>query len=376
MNLKVNHRYGANRIANVKYFNNFSLHLKYDSLASAFAFGFYFDPTNREHAELACVSHFHEAIVEHNGETIITGFILSQKFTSAKTKQLVEIGGYAKPGVWEDCDIPTKLFPLQSDGLTLEQICKKLANPFHLNVVVDSVAKKDSSKTIQQKANAKIKKSTAKASENIKSYLTRLATQMKVVLTHNEKGDVVLTEAKTTLEPLFHIDVGNMPGTEVSMLFNGQAIHSHITVIKESSIDGGNNSGDEYTIKNPFCPVAYVYRPKTITLSAGDDTTLQEAAKQALAAEIKEAIKLTIKTDRWHVNGKLVKPNNTITIYNPEVFIYKKTKWFIEAVDLEGNEKETIATLTCVLPCVYDGSTPENIFVDPHENLPRFKYAL
>jgi prophage tail gpP-like protein len=315
------------------------------------------------------VSHFHEAIVTHGGETILTGFILSQKFISEPKKTLVEIGGYAKPGVWEDCDIPTSSFPLQSDGLSLLQICQKLANPFHLKVEVDSIAKKDSTKSIQQKADKAIPKSTAKSSENIKSYLTRLATQQKVVLTHNELGSVVLTEAKTNIEPLFHIDMGNMPGTKVTMHFSGQQIHSHITVIKEASTEGGN--AGEFTIRNPYCPVAYVYRPKVITQSSGDDISIEEYAKQQLALELK-GITLTIETDRWQINGKLIKPNNIVTVYAPEIFIYKKTKWFIEGVDLTGNEKETTAVITCVLPCVYDGSTPENIFVNPHDNLPRF----
>lgn len=370
MNLKVNHRFGANRIANVKFFNNFTLNLKYDSIASTFGFAFEFDPKNPEHAELACVSHFHEAIVEHNGRTIITGFILSQKFISDPKKQLVEIGGYAKPGVWEDSDIPTSLYPLQSDGLSFLQICQKLAAPFHLKVVVDNIAKKDASKSVRDKADKSISKSTAKSSENIKGYLTRLATQLKIVLTHNANGDVVLTEAKTTLKPLFHIDVGNAPGTRVTMHFNGQALHSHITVIKEADKDGGN--AGEYTIKNPFVPVAYTYRPKVVMQTSGDDITVEEFAKQLLAAELKN-ITLTIETDRWEVDGYMIEPNNIVTIYQPEVFIYKKTKWFIESCDLTGNEKQNTMVMTCVLPCVYDGSTPENIFVNPHENLPRIK---
>jgi len=178
-----------------------------------------------------------------------------------------------------------------------------------------------------------------------------------------------LTEAKTNKEPLFHIDIGNIPGTTVTMHFNGQALHSHITVLKEADLDGGNSS--EHTIRNVFVPVAYTFRPKVVTQTSGDDVSTEEYAKQLYAAELKN-ITLVIETDRWEVDGNMIEPNNIITVYDPEVFIYIKTKWFIESCELKGDEKATTMVITCVLPCVYDGTTPENIFVNPHENLPRF----
>src|SRR5688572_1535114 len=111
MILKINHRLGVSK---VEFFNNFNLNLKFDSVASTFGFQFYFDPTNKEHAELACVSHFHEAIVEHNDEVLCTGYILSNVFNRGPKKQLVQFGGYSKPGVFEDCEIPPDMYPLQS----------------------------------------------------------------------------------------------------------------------------------------------------------------------------------------------------------------------------------------------------------------------
>lgn len=356
MNLKINHRLG---VTDVKYFNNFSLNLKYDSMASTFAFDFYFDPKNREHAEMACVSHFHEAIVEHNGETLVTGYILSQIFKSAAKKQLAQFGGYSLPGVFEDCEIPTTLYPLQADGLSLKQIAQKLIQPFKLKMVVDP--------SVESKMNSVIKKTTASESQNIKSYLTELAAQRDIVITHDEQGRIVFTKAKTDLKPLFHIEQGVVLGTEISLSFNGQQIHSHITVQKQASSEGGN--AGEYTIANPYCPI--VYRPKVTSQTSGDDVTIEETAKNALAAELKNIV-LTITTDRWEVDGKIIKPNNIITVTNPEIFIYKKTEWFIESISFTGDTKKTTAVLTCVLPEVYNGKTPKNIFVDPHQNLPRF----
>lgn len=365
MNLKINHRLG---IVDVKFFNSFSLNLKYDSVASTFAFNFYFDPKNKEHAELACVSHFHEAIVEHNGETLITGYILSQVFNSSAKKELVQVGGYSKPGVLEDCEIPTSLYPLQTDGLTFREIAQRLISPFKLKMKVDEIARRDASQgiTVTEKADKKIDKSTAAESQNIKSYLTELAAQRNIVLSHNEFGDLLLTEANTAQKPILHFDSG-LIGTNMSMSFSGQGLHSHITVIKQADDEGGN--AGEVTIANPYVPI--VYRPKVITQTSGDDITIDETAKNALAAELKNIV-LTITTDRWEVDGKIIRPNNIVTVTDPELFIYQKTDWFIEEVSFTGDSKKTTAVLKCVLPEVYNGKTPKNIFVNPHENLPRF----
>jgi prophage tail gpP-like protein len=133
-------------------------------------------------------------------------------------------------------------------------------------------------------------------------------------------------------------------------------MHSDITVIKQADSDGGN--AGEATIKNPYVP--FVFRPKVVTQNSGDDNDTEQAAKNILAAELKN-LTLTIVTDRWELDGKMLKPNNIISVLNPEVYIYKKTNWFIEQIDYTGDQEKTVATLKCVLPEVYNGGTPKSI---------------
>lgn len=363
MKLKISHRLAAPKTFN--FFNKFTLSLRYDSIGSAFSFDYYFNPKNQEHAELFAVSHFHEAIVEHNGETLVTGFILAQRFKHSSVKHLSSIGGYSKTGVLEDCEIPPTIYPLQVNGLTLKQIAEKICAPFKLKVVVDD--------SVASKMNSVITEATFEEKDNIKSVLSKLAIQRKIIITHNEHGDLLFTQAKTNQEPLFDVSSGVL-GTEIELMFDGQKLHSDITVMKEANSDGGN--AGQYTIENPFVPVAYTYRPRVTTQSSGDDNTLQEYAMQLLKTELKGAITLTITTDRWEVNGKIIKPNNIVSVYSPENFIFKKTNFFIEEITFTGDEKKTIAVLKCVLPCCYDDTTPKNIFIEPHENFPRFNYEL
>lgn len=345
MILKINDRI-TNR--SVDKFNQFRLNLQYDSIASTFSFNFFFDPENKDHKEMACVSHYHTCTLEHNNELLLTGYVLSQAFNHSNVKQLAAIGGYSLPGFLEDCEIPVSLYPLQSDGLSLKQIAEKLIVPFGLKMVVDS--------SVASKMDAVYETSTASESQTIKGYLTELAAQKNIIMSHNARGNLLFTSAKTKQKPILHFENGVI-GTSMSMSFNGQGMHSEITVQKQADVDGGNSG--ESTIKNPYVP--FVYRPKVKTQSSGDDIDTDLVARQMLAAELKN-LKLTIVTDRWELNGKILKPGTIISVLNPEVYIYKKSLFFIESIDFIGDNKSVTATLNCVLPEVYNTDTPISIF--------------
>lgn len=336
-------------------FNSFSLLLKYDSVASAFSFSMYFDPNDSKHRMLFQPGHFHQLDIEHGGELLMRGWILGQSFGVGAEKMLSSVNGYSLPGVLEDCNIPVDLYPLQSDQKTLSEIAKYLTSKFPFSVVVDG--------SVSGLMNQKFDTTTASETQTIKSYLNELASQKNIILTHTADGNLLFTKAKTRRTPIFHFE-NNQPATEMTLQFNGQGMHSDIWVTKEADIDGGN-AGQE-KISNPFVP--YVYRPLVKTQSSGDDVDTKEAVKNVLQSELK-GIKLTIKTNMWEIDGKVIKPNNIITVRNPELYLFEKSNWFIESVQLDGDETQTTATLTCVLPEVYNGSQPPYIFEVNEEKL-------
>lgn len=334
----------------IDFFNRFALDLKYNSIASSFSFDFYFDPELAAHRTLFRPGSYQTCTVEHEGELLITGRILHHSFTDQSEKQMASISGYSLPGVLQDCEIPTSLYPLQSDRLTLQQIADKLVKPFGIRIEVDPA--------VATRMNKPFKTSTADEKQSIQNYLTELATQLNINLSHTPQGALYFTNAKTKVIPIIDFDFNNpIPGVKFGMVFPGQQMHSQITIQKQANSDGGN--AGEYTIQNPYG--AGMFRPKVKSLSSGDDITIEDAAKNALADEL-SGIKFTIGMDRWAVDGKLIRPNNTITITNPDVFLYDKTQLFVEGIQFTGNESEESATLNCVLPESYNNSTPSNIF--------------
>jgi len=379
-------------IRTIRFFNEVKLSMKYDSVASTFSFVMYYDPANKEHAEIAGVSHYHEAIIKYahtegEKELLLTGYILSQLFKSSSKKEPLAIGGYSKAGLLEDCDVPPELYPLESNGLTFRQIVNKVISKFGGKKGIKFIVENNRStrgisdsafKTETERVDASIPKSTAPESRNIKAYLTELATQKNIILSHNPEGNLVVSTANTDGTPILDIDADSSPSVGfvgMTLNYNGQAIHSHITVVRQADDEGGNSA--KHTIANPLCPI--VYRPKVVQLTSGDDISITEAATHEVSKELKN-INLTIELDRAVINGKFIRPNNTISVKNRDIYLYNKTRWFIESVEYTQSAQKESVILTCALPWVYNyyatnpngkKSGPYNIFIDPHKNLPR-----
>lgn len=219
--------------------------------------------------------------------------------------------------------------------------------------------------TVTEKMDTQILNSTAQISQNIKTYLAKLASYQNIILSHDQYGNVVFTKSKINLTSVFTFDFnkGGIPGTTASLSFNGQAMHSHIIAVQQPSTEGTSKIGYQSVLRNPYVP--YVFRPKVITVESpvdGNDHSLT-SAKNVLCNELRN-LKVIITTDRWTYPGtkQIIKPNQCITIQNDEIYLYRPARLFIESVELEGDEKKEIAKITCVLPSCYDYSQPTYLF--------------
>jgi prophage tail gpP-like protein len=346
MELKINDRI---RNRDVRLFNQFSMNLRYDSVGSSFAFSGYFNPNNIEHKELYCVGHYHICTIHHEGNLLLTGSMITEGFNDSNQTEMAQFGGYSLPGVLEDCQISPEHYPLQFNGMTLREIVKKIIAPFQLTMVVDPAVAAEMDKPFPE--------TNAEPGQTIKDYITSLAVQRKIVTSHNNKGHLLFTRARTKQAPIINYN-GQVPFTSMGMQFNGQAMHSEIWAIKQADSDGGN--AGQSMVKNPYVP--FVYRPRVIIQNSGDDNDTEKVARMALSAELKN-LKLNIVTDRWDLgNGKIILPNSIVRVVNPKVYIFKPTDFFVEEVSYKGDNKSLIATLTCCLPEVYNDEVPKYIY--------------
>ncbi len=403
----------------INFFSQIKLHLKYDALASTFQFDYLFDADSPVHLEVAGITHYHEAHIYWQPanagpkQRVLTGLVVSQNFIDAPVPELLSIGGYSKPGLLDDCDIPLSI-PLESNGLKLNDIIQRICNAFLLKfkvetpkafgIVVESqkvtgsksgkeqdkeleaylaangVVKDPGKKSKKELVEGEVKKTTSKTSENAASYIKKLCLQKNIILSHNEFGDVVVNTANTEGDPVLILDADTSPKQgyqRMNLNVDGQSMFRFYSVVRQADDEGGNESNA--TIRNSLSPVAGVPRFKVETQSSGSDITVDQAAENMLSKSLKCFV-LTINIVSETASTELILPDNTLHVKNKKLNLFKMTKWFIESVEVTQTPESTLQVLTCVLPWVYNyyskgldpakPAGPYNVFIEHGKNAP------
>jgi len=332
-------------------FNNVSIELTYDAIASTFSFDGYFDPKNIEHRELYRPLSFHNIQIFKDKKLILTGYILSHKFKASAVNQLVPVSGYSKTGILSDVSIPTDKYPLEANNRSLYDICLRLCKPFGITVVIDDDAVENGTKLYE--------KSTSEGKGSIAEYLAEIACQRNLIITHTAGGALRIARPRTQTASIATYSEG-MPSVDMEIGFDGQGMHSELSVLRESTV-GSSLEGESKKIN----PIIRQYRPLVKEQSKGDAGDTENATENAISGELKSIV-LTINTDRWEwFDGRkytMIKPDHYIKVQSPSCFLSKPSDWFVQKVVLTENTEGRTATLTCVMPETFTENQPKNIF--------------
>lgn len=326
------------------FFNDITISLALDSIASSFAFSARFNPNNALHKNLFRPLSFPRVeIFKDDGTLLLTGEVINQNQKSQAEPELTTLSGYSTTGVLEDVNIPLSLYPLESINRSLKEIAERFIAPFNLNLVIDS--------SVAKEANQVFKKTSADPGETIENYLAELAAQRNIVLGHDEKGRLKMYRPDTKAKPKYFINKEN--GYQMSWAVNGQSLHSNIGVIRQPSDENPNVSLQD-EVNNPLVGK---YRPKVSILSSGQQTDTKKTANNKMAAEL-SALTLQIDMETFL---DLV-PGDIVEVQNDEVFLYSRTRFIVSAMDIKETEEGYKTSLDLVLPETYTGETPQNIF--------------
>jgi prophage tail gpP-like protein len=391
------------------FFNEVNITLTYNSIADTFSYKVYFDPNNKDHKEAFRPLSYHNCTITNGGVLVLTGTILNYDFEDAgdPPKSLVQVEGYSQTGILQDCNLTylqqafqangsDQGIPSQFNGLNLMQIAAAVCSPFNLSVKISQELLNDI--TFMKPYPTCINDSET---NSIADFLDKLCTAKNVVLSHTEDGRLHITRAnankiQTTTKTYVRedvlstatLDVYNDPGnvyqsqtvdftarrtlydfnetgqttwTNVEFNINGQSIHTYISVIgqaQDPSVSSANALAFGINILGTFVNTTTDLGNKKLFHShlrfrmeqqrSGDDNDTPLTARAILGDELKN-ITLTFTIKGWTLNGNLIKPNQLITVINPNIYLYNKTTFFITQVVLFGNEKTETATITCVL---------------------------
>lgn len=335
-----------------EFFNQLTIDLKYEFSASTFSFGAEFDPDNPTHRRIfRPLTYPTVAVTSDLNERLISGVVLTHKFTRDARRQIGTLSGYSLTGVLSDCEIPIDAYPLHFTNVTLRELAARLLSFFNLGVrVVNDGGIADEI----------IPEITAKTSSKVYGFLSEIAAQRNLVITHDSFDNLVITRPNVSVAPVATFRQGVLPATSMNLTVNGQNIYSSITALKQSDIQNDNVS--ETTINNPL---VNIFRPMVKQFNVGNDVTAEEAAANLRANQLSN-VRLVINTDRWEWlrNGQpeTMRPDNIVSVVSPDNYIFRPTNFFVESVKLNlDNNKET-ATLSCVPPQVYNNQVPTQLF--------------
>lgn len=401
----------------IENYNEVNISLRYNSIADTFGFKVFFDPNDAKMRAALKPFNYQKCIISHKGKTVITGTLLTPSFSSSAVPSLTTISGYSVTGILADCQLFTFLPTLMSSvdpntgqvinvyqvddknkgsiefkNLSLAQIAERIVSGLGIGAVAIDENVKDACNKLYTSI-------AAEPTQTISDFLDMLATHRGVVLSHTNDGHLLFTkckaekQSKTTeilvpvkpapfsskisgapdstaygnstiqfdSKPIYNFAPGETTYTNMDLKCDGQKMHSYIEVLAQTPLndDGTEGNAAFSSANNPYVKNTFRYTRKIQT--SGYDVDTPDTVRTALGNEI-AAITLTIDIRGWELNGKLVTPNQIITAYNPGCYLYNKTRFFIEAVDLKSTPKGKTATLTCVLPYVYNDEDVVNIF--------------
>ena len=373
MKIKINGNYYAN-------FTDFSYEQNLDSVGSVFSFACRFDQEERQ--LFKPLSFLKVQFYNEDDSLFFTGIITNHNFQSNSMSNLVVLSGYSLPGVLEDCNIPHSAYPLESNNMNLREIANKFIKPFGLKLIVDISAQREVEKNYP--------KTAATPEESIKEYLSKLAAQRNVILSHDENGNLLLFKPNVKQTPVAYFNKES--GVEMSLEVSGQDIHSETTNLrqpkpkkeakkKKPKVDSEEYEDDlGYNVKektNPIPtpkikkvkelpqyfstmknPLVSAYRPAVKVLSEGEDFSTGDAVKNQFADELK-AIKISLKLDSW----QNIKPGDIIEVENEEIYLRDKTKLIVLSISKTRNAEEDGMSLETVIPEAFTGTVPKNIFI-------------
>lgn len=336
------------------FFTAGSINLKLDSIASTFSLSVRFMPENDKHKELFKPLQYHKIeFINDNGKLLLTGTILSHSFVSDSGKNLLVLSGYSICGILEDVTIPQSLYPLENTNLTLKQIAQKLCGHFGLGLVVGNNAGNLNivAPDTEDEVNIIYKKTVASPTDTCKGYLSKLTSQRNILLSHDAKGNVVLFKPNANAKPKYFFNSEN--SLRMTASYNGQALHSSISVLRQPSVDNEGVS----TVDSIINPLIAKNRPTTKILSSGEDTDTSKAANNELASELK-AIAVTVELKGLFDD---LFPGDIINIHNHEIYSFAYSLYMVSEITLNFDEVENYTTLNLVLPETFTGEQPKNI---------------
>jgi len=232
--------------------------------------------------------------------------------------------------------------PYEFNKITFNDLILRLVRPFGLTVIFDT------------DTGGEFDRVTADQGDTIESFLVRLAKQRGLLLTVNIDGDLVVTRAKVTGEPVASLEEGVTTG----VIGWGSVFDGRKRFLVYRAVGRGPSGSIESKITDPSIP-----RARFQTVRADDTTAggVEVAARWARNSALAEALTFDLTVDDWRTpTGDLWTEGDIVTVISASMFIPAGFNFLLKRVQykIDGNGRSTV--LSFVPPTVYtDGEIIE-----------------
>lgn len=278
-------------------------------------------------------------------EVLFTGTLVGVDPDTSSDARIVKVTAYSKPAVLTDVVEPASAYPLELNGLSLEQVATRLLEPFGLEVQLDD----DEGATFRRVA--------IEPQDAVLPFLIELAKQRGLVISDTAAGALRIwksIEAGTT--PVARFAEGEPPLRSVRSTFAPQRYFSELTGIAKAR---SGRAGSRFTVQNPHLEVL---RPGAVQLDDTDDADVPTATEARLGRMFGNALAVAISLPTWRTSaGDLWEPNTALLLEAPGAMIYRQTEFLIRTVALRQDAESIVAELGLVLPGAFSGEAPAEL---------------
>jgi len=305
-----------------------------------------FEPTSREFRDTFRPFRFVALNLFIGGALHFTGTMVNVTAKGVEGGATVNVSGYGFPGVLNDCTAPISAFPIELNGLNLQQIAIEVCQYYDVEVVFDA------------DPGAPFRRVKLKPEQTILSFLSELAKQRNLIITDNPTGEAVFTQATAPGKPVAVLKQGSQPLLGVTQgAQNPQQYFSDVTAIKTTKL-GSRGAG--YTVTNP--KGRGFFRSSNFICKNGRKSDARVAATSRFGRMLANAVAYTVDVATWRdPQGELWTPNTTIKIEYPDAMIYNEYEFLIRDVTLEQTAHSEVARLGLILPGSFTGVAPESL---------------
>jgi prophage tail gpP-like protein len=325
-------------------FTAYNLNLSYDSF-DTFSFSAPYDPSIKELRDVITPFAFNSCEVYYNDALVFKGTLLTPDPELSDTSSEITLQGYPICGVVNDCMVPPTKYPLQCYGITMKGIADAACEPYSIPVIFDG------------EVGPEFTEVSIEPTDKILDFLSRLAKQRNLLITNNEKGQLVFFNPNPGKTAVFFVE-GRSPLISIKPKFKAQDFYSHITGFGKTDAEYPSMS---YTFENKYLINKGIIRHHSLTIEDSETISdLENSVKAHAGRMFADCVSFELLCEN-HVNenNEVFYKGMSVCIFAPSAMIAKETTFIARDVKLSRTVEGKTATLNLVLPGSYTGEIPE-----------------